>query len=287
MLTGYLASSRQYHRGMPSDPPEPFWGGFMLLIGPHLDRSKWVQAIRVVFIGGAAVAAGIAGKVHGVAAAIGVGVGALLLVLIACIETVRELYRSRLRDQDNDAAAAELVAVRSALRPIVESIADMHALQKVARRERAHNLAQRGAEALALVMQNGIPGFRSVVYRQDAAATVLSVSGWAGRPDRTPGEFRRGDARGDAAFAVIERREPAFVRDVEDDDEVAGLEGAYSGTRTGYRTFISAPIADRQRTYGMVTVDAPRPGDLLSSDQHLVMLVADLLAITFAMVHES
>lgn len=185
MLTGYLASSRQYHRGMPSDPPEPFWGGFMLLIGPHLDRSKWVQAIRVVFIGGAAVAAGIAGKVHGVAAAIGVGVGALLLVLIACIETVRELYRSRLRDQDNDAAAAELVAVRSALRPIVESIADMHALQKVARRERAHNLAQRGAEALALVMQNGIPGFRSVVYRQDAAATVLSVSGWAGRPDRT------------------------------------------------------------------------------------------------------
>jgi GAF domain-containing protein len=54
----------------------------------------------------------------------------------------------------------------------------------------------------------------------------------------------------------------------------------------GYRTFISAPIADRQRTYGMVAVDAPKPGDLLRSDQHLVMLVADLLAIAFASIHE-
>jgi hypothetical protein len=272
---------------MPTDPPEPLWGGFVLWIGPHLDRSKWVLAVRVASTAGAAVAVGIAGRVHGVAAAIWVGVGALLLALIAFIEIVRESYRSRLRDQDDDAAAAVLVAVRSALRPIVESIANMHSLYKVARHERANNLAQRGAEALALVMQNGIPGFRSVVYRQDAAATVLSLSGWAGRPERTPGEFRRGDARGDAAFAAIERREPVFVRDVEDDDEVVGLEGAYSGTRTAYRTFISAPIADKQGTYGMVTVDAPRPGDLLSSDQHLVMLVADLLAIAFAMVHES
>jgi GAF domain-containing protein len=271
---------------MPTDPPETFWGGFMLWIGPHLDRSKWVQAVRVVFIGGAAAATGIAGKVHGVAAGVWLGVGVLMLALTACIEILRESYRSRLRDQDNDTAAAELVAVRSALRPMVESISDMHSLQKAARRERAHNLAQKGADALALVMQNGIPGFRSVVYRHDAAVTVLSVSAWAGRPDRIPGEFRRGEARGDAAFAAIERREPVFVRDVEDDDEVAALGGAYSGTRVGYRTFIAAPVADRQRTYGMVTMDAPNPGDLLSSDQHLVMLIADLLAIAFASVYE-
>lgn len=67
---------------------------------------------------------------------------------------------------------------------------------------------------------------------------------------------------------------------------MATIDGAYHGTRIGYRTFISAPIADRQRTYGMLTVDAPNPGDLLKSETHLVMLVADLLAIAFASVRE-
>lgn len=271
---------------MASDADQPFLRGLMLLIGPYLDRSVWAHVIRVLLTVGVAVAAGIAGKVNGVAFGAWVAGGAVLVALLAAIEIIRESYRSYLREQDNDTAATELVAVRTALRPMVESIANMHTLPKATRRERALNLAQRGADALALVMKDGTPGFRSVVYRHDTAATVLTVSGWAGRPGRAPGEFSRGDPRGDAAFATVERRDAVFVRDVQDDHEVAGLEGAYSGTRTGYRTFIAAPVADTLRTYGMVTIDAPNPGDLLPSDQHLVMLVADLLAIAFALVHE-
>ncbi|MFV8316335.1 GAF domain-containing protein [Mycobacterium sp. 23] len=267
------------------DAPEPLWGGFVVWVGPQLDRGRWAHTVYVLPVAAAA-ATGLAGKTHGGACAAWFCAGLAMLATAAFLTIVRESYRSRLRVQDDDVAAAQIVALRDALRPIVEAIAGMHTLTTVARHERANSIAQRSADALALVMQNGIPGFRSVVYRQNDTEGVLQVLARAGRSQREPQEFRRGDDRGNAAFTTISRREPCFVRDVEDDQEVAVLDGAYSGTRIGYRTFIAAPIADRQRTYGMVTVDAPNPGDLLRSDQHLVMLVADLLAIAFSSVHE-
>ncbi|WP_197079935.1 GAF domain-containing protein [Mycobacterium haemophilum] len=270
----------------PTGGPQSFLGGFVVWIGPHLDRARWVQTVRALLPVGAASAIGIAGKFHGVAAGVWLGIGTVILATVALIDLVRESYRSLLRHRQEESAAAQIVALRDALSPIAESIADIHTLADAARHERANGIAQRSADALALVMQ-GIPGFRSVVYRQDNAMSALEVLARAGRSEREPQRFERGDKRGDAAFATVERREACFVRDVNDDEEVAGLEGAYSGTRTGYRTFIAAPIADRRRTYGMVTVDAPNPGDLLRSDQHLVMLVADLLAIAFASVHQS
>jgi hypothetical protein len=229
---------------MSTANPQSFWGGFVDWIGPHLDRSGWVRFAYLVQPVAVATAIGIASKVHGVAAWVWLGVGVGILGLTACVQVLRESYRAHLREQNDNAAAEQLVALRDALRPIVESIADIHTLPEDTRRERVNNIAQRSADALALVMQNGIPGFRSVVYRQDDAAGVLSVLARAGRSEREPHEFRRGDDRGNAAFTTIERREPCFVRDVSDDAEVAELEGAYSGTRTGYRTFISAPIAD-------------------------------------------
>lgn len=260
-----------------------FWGELLDVVGPVVDRSVWV---RVAHIAGPAIAAinfSVASNVDGAAAWIWTFAGAATLLAIVVVDAIGDQYRSALRQQGTTAAAAQLVALRDALRPIVEAIADMHTLAPRLREERVHSIAQRSAAALALIMHT-VPGFRSVVYRQqdDAGTEVMSVFARAGRSEREPHEFRRGDERGDAAFRTVEHREPCFVRDVNDHDEVANLDGAYSGTRVGYSTFISAPIADRQRTYGMVTVDAPKVGDLLRSDQHLVMLVADLLALALA-----
>ncbi|WP_082947650.1 GAF domain-containing protein [Mycobacterium sp. E2479] len=270
---------------MPAGAPESFLGGLIVWIGPHLERSRWVRTARYLLPVMAAAATGLSGQSHGAASVVWLGVGIALLALAATGEIFRDSYRSRLRQEQEEGAAGQIVALRDALSPIAEAIADMHTLTESARRERVNGIAQRSADALALVM-HGIPGFRSVVYRQDDPMNSLEVLARAGRSEREPQRFTRGDERGNAAFATVERREPCFVRDVNNDDEVAGLDGAYSGTRTGYRTFIAAPIADRQRTYGMVTVDAPNPGDLLRSDQHLVMLVADLLAIAFASIHQ-
>lgn len=264
-----------------ADSSGDFWSGLVDWAGPIVDRSPLVRIAHILAPVLAAAAFGVAGIVSGgVAWAWTIG-AVILLLAIAAGDVIGDRYRAGLREEDNNAAAAQLVALRDALRPIAEAIADIHTLAPRLRQERANGIAQRSADALALIMRT-VPGFRSVVYRQSPDENVLSVLARAGRSEREPHEFRRGDPRGDAAFSTVEQREPCFVRDVNDHEEVGELDGAYSGTRVGYSTFISAPIADGQKTYGMVTVDAPNVGDLLRSDQHLVMLVADLLAIAFA-----
>lgn len=260
---------------------ENFWAGLVDWAGPIVDRSPPVRLAHIVGPVVAAGAFGIAGIVEGTAAWLWTLGAVFVLLAIAAADVIGDRYRATLREEDNNAAAAQLVALRDALRPIAEAIADLHTLAPRLRRERANSIAQRSADALALIMRT-VPGFRSVIYEQSPDGVELSVLARAGRSEREPRGFRRGDDRGNAAFATIEQREPCFVRDVNDDVDIAALDGAYSGTRVGYSTFISAPIADGQKTYGMVTVDAPNAGDLLRSDQHLVMLVADLLAITFA-----
>ncbi|MBS9533051.1 GAF domain-containing protein [Mycobacterium sp. M1] len=260
-----------------------FWGGFVDWVGPHLDRALWVRVLYVLAPTIAATPVGLAGIVNGRGRSVCLILGGLVLLLMAVAEVVRQVYGKHLRESDDADAAARVVTLRDALRPIATAIADMQTSPKDKRRDRANEIAGRGAEALALVMAR-ISGLRSVVYREEGDA--LNVLECRGRSDRMPQPFRRGDPRGDAAFLSIERREPVFVHDVGNGDAVAAVDGAYHGSRAGYRTFISAPVADQQRTYGMLTVDAPNPGDLLKSDTYLVMLVADLLAIAFASVRE-
>jgi hypothetical protein len=253
-------------------------------LGPPLDRSIIWRSLGILLPGVAAAAFGIGANVHGRAVWWWNGAGIVLLVGYTILDWLRELYRGRVRLIGDTAAATLVVSLRDALRPIAEEIADMQTVLKDVRRARANGIARLCADALKLVMKD-VDNLRCVVYRMNSDGDVLGVLAWVGRSDTgPPREFRRGDQRGDAAFQTIEQREPCFVRDVNDQAEIAALSGVYQGTRSGYRTFISAPIVDNQHNYGMVTVDAPLPGDLLHADRHLVMLVADMLAIAFASV---
>lgn len=253
-------------------------------VGFRLDRSILWRFMGVLIPAVAGGAFGIGTNVHGHAVWWWDGAAIALLIAYTILDWLRELYRGRLRQISDNAAATLVVSLRDALRPIAEEIADMQPLLKPTRRERANGIARRCADALKLVMKD-VRQLRCVIYRMNGDGTVLEVLEWVGRSGASPPrEFRRGDARGDAAFHTIEQREPCFVRDVNDAAEIAALPGVYQGTRSGYRTFISAPIVDSGHSYGMVTVDAPEPGDLLLADKHLVMLVADMLAIAFASV---
>lgn len=260
-----------------------FWGGFVDWIGPYLHR--WILA-RVSYV--------LASPVSSVL--LGLGFFAeghwrvfwltwffVTLVVMTFAEVVRQSYSRHLQESEDMDEAARVVTLRDALRPLATDIADMQTLTLGRRRTRVDEIARRGAEALALIMVKRIDGFRSVAYRK-RGDDVVAVIESCGRSENPPQDFVRDTPRGEAAFMAIERRKPCFVRDVEDKNEVDTTIGAYYGTRIGYRTFISAPIADKQQAYGMLTIDAPNPGDLLKSDQYLVMLVADMLAIAFASV---
>jgi GAF domain-containing protein len=185
------------------------------------------------------------------------------------------------------------VSLREALRPIAKSIADMQTLMSEGdRRAKAETIAVQCADKLKLVMHE-VPNFRSVVYRRNEAGDTLSVVTFAGRSETlAPEDFSKDDPRGKAAFATLKCKAPIFVRDVTDADEVAKLNATlpgvvYEGPRAGYKTFIAAPVVVGQSEYGMITVDAAEPGDLLGSEKYLVQLFADMLAIAVASIRET
>lgn len=258
-----------------------FWDGIVDHVGPYIEQSPTLSGLYVVAPTLAAVPIGVASLVDGSARMWCLIGGGVALVAVTAAEVLRQVYSRHRQESAVTSAATAVVALRGSLRPMAKAIADMQPLPRDKRRDRVEDIAHRAVEALNLIMAH-ISGIRSVVYREEG--DTLRVVTHLGSREREPQDFERNTDRGDAAFETIARREPCFIRDVTDEDEVKAMPGAYSGTRSGYRTFISAPVFDNQNTYGMVTLDAPVPGDLLPTDKHLVMLVADMLAISFASV---
>lgn len=151
---------------MTHDSSPSFWGGFVDWVGPYLDRALWVRVLYVLAPTVAATPIGLAGVASGRSRAVCLILGGLALLLMALAEVVRQVYGKHLRESDDADAAARVVTLRDALRPIATAIADMQTSPKDKRRDGANGIAGRGAEALALVMAR-ITGLRSVVYRAD------------------------------------------------------------------------------------------------------------------------
>ncbi len=85
--------------------------------------------------------------------------------------------------------------------------------------------------------------------------------------------FTAGTVLGDDVLGLVERGEHRFVADVN-----ATPPPGWVGTEHEYRTFISASVGTEAARYGMLTVDAPVPGDLARSDIPFVRFLAGLLA---------
>ena len=89
--------------------------------------------------------------------------------------------------------------------------------------------------------------------------------------------FVSGDnGRGDAALTWLRSGAPKFVPDTDRE-----ADPAWKGSGRGYRTYISVPILIKDEALGMLTVDAPVPGDLDETDVPLVEVLAGILAVGF------
>ena len=165
------------------------------------------------------------------------------------------------------------VAMKDALQPVAELIADMPAKAKDQREAALLAVATQAVGALNLLLKD-VERLRAVVYGLDEAG--MTCLAYAGRGDR-PQPFLRGTERGDLAMQLVETGGDRF----EPDTRKASREG-YAGSGDDYQSYISASISTSELGFGMVTVDAPRAGDLVDTDRQIVLLVADLLAIAFA-----
>lgn len=256
-------------------------------LGPKLDASRVVSWLPVVSPA-LATALGLLGQALEDRGDWAYAGGSVAVVLVTgVLEFIRTRYRSQRRETELTDAGKLRVTLKDALQPIAEMLADMQRMTiKSARIRQADQVAQQSCSALTLLFAD-IDDVRVVVYKVDSSASprrMDAVQTNRARSGRSAQPFIAGNDRGDAAFAMLVSGEPCFVADVQDAAEVQNAVGAYSGTREGYRTFISAPIANDQDVYGMVNVDAPEPRVFVDTDKQLVALVADLLAIGYASI---
>lgn len=177
------------------------------------------------------------------------------------------------------------VTLKDALQPVAEMIADMELLSR--RPERVamlRNVATQAVGALNLIFAD-IERTRATVYRLTAQGDMECMS-YLGRGEGVqPQPFRRQTARGEQALAIVRAGQDVLITDIDDVETASDgrvVSPDYRGSRSGYKTFISCSITNKDKPYGMVTLDAPDAGDLSDTDKQLVGLMADLLAIAFA-----
>ena len=105
----------------------------------------------------------------------------------------------------------------------------------------------------------------------------LTSKTWKGRNRGPRGPYVEGTARGNAMLALLEGNQTKFVLDAEKEK----IEG-WSPTTAEYRTFIAVPVIAGLDKFGLLTLDAPEPGDLREDDELQMRLFAQLLATGLA-----
>lgn len=175
------------------------------------------------------------------------------------------------------------VTLKDALQPVVEMIADMAPMNRADRVATLPRVADKAVGALTKIAAH-VERARATVYRLNADGDMHYVS-YDGRGEGVqPQPFMRHTLRGERALEMVRNCLDLLVEDIDEHPPDAKKDAPppYAGSRSGYKTFISCSITVRSKSYGMVTVDAPNPGDLSANDMQLVGLVADLLGVAFA-----
>lgn len=94
-----------------------------------------------------------------------------------------------------------------------------------------------------------------------------------GRMDKPRSTFVAATEDGDDAIALVEANGHRFCKDTSKDPPPG-----WNNKEREYRTFISVAVAAADTAYGMITVDALKPGDLEERDVDLLTVMAGLFA---------
>lgn len=205
-----------------------------------------------------------------------VGCGLALILTAAAIQTIREVRRSRERAFEQTEAVRLRVAMKDALQPVTERIAGMPALKAKAREAQLQPVAVGAVGALALLLKD-VDRLRAVVYQIEPDGSAMTHLAYAGRGGHDPQPFTDDTSGGEDALALVRSGGHEFVPDLR-----RSPAHRPAAAQRGYQTYISASIAAGENAYGMLTVDAPHAGDLVDTDEEIVLVIADLLAIAFA-----
>ena len=257
--------------GLPTPPDEPERGRSWL----------WVVA-GFVFVVVSAVAASLTRSAKDSAFTVWVVIQIVATGLAWLIPEVRQALTSRKQAtaEQNEFEARVDTALRmnDALDPIMSLLGNLASERDQSVRN------QFRAQAIPLVLKTaadliGPDRSRANWFRLDEGPpkqlTPVEHAGRAGSPSTV---FEEGTPAGDAAIGMVLQDEDRLCEDI-----AADPPPGWDATKArDYRTFISVSVIASDTAYGMLTLDAPEPGDLTRDDMRLLRFMAGALAIALA-----
>lgn len=251
---------------IPGNPLLASWNWFAYQCSQFAPLTPVITSIGGV-VGGAILAAPNAGM-QGILW--GIGVAGL-----TALPTAGNVYWDRKNDAAEDVTAARERVMDEAIPPLLEEACRLSTATKADRTRTRKEAALLVTKDL-ITAYSGVAGVRAVVYEISADAKRMTVLAKSGRSQQ-PKPFIRGTARGDRAFAVL-----SMTENFSFEADISSAPDSWGGTGKGYVTYISAPIRVGNSGYGLLTLDAPRVGDLDSRDGSTVSLLAAALSIYFS-----
>jgi putative methionine-R-sulfoxide reductase with GAF domain len=217
----------------------------------------------------------------GVPAVVWLVVGAVVLVLGGIAIGLARDYRNRARVIDAEDARAELrVAMKDALQPLLRLVSRVAGGTPERRADRLLAVAESASLTLAKLLMAHVDRARAAVYAMEPDGRALRVLAYGGRGEQ-PGDFVQHGSEADQAIERVRSGRTLVVHD----RRVDAPPGT-SPSSSEWKSFIAVPIVSGDGyAYGMVVVDSPAPDSFLDTETHIVTVVAEILAIGFALAY--
>jgi putative methionine-R-sulfoxide reductase with GAF domain len=209
---------------------------------------------------------------------VGWSIGLIALWICLQIAVKRDAKKNERANADD---VAELrVAMKDGLLPLIRLISRMPDMSMVERSGHLKTASESAVWALARLLMAHVDRARANIYLMEPDESALRLLAYGGRGE-APGEFIRGGDASDAALARVKAGEPLIVGDWREDPPPG-----FSKPASEWSSFVSVPIVGGDRyAYGMISVDSPTAHSFVDTDRHIVTVVAELLAIAFALAY--
>jgi len=245
----------------------------------------WGGALVAAACAGAAFVAQVqAGEHLSAWTSMSIKVGGTAATVIALLLPARQTWLEvRAREDAQELAKQAVTNYQLALRSVLLPLTDIFDRIITAPHEAGQTEAKGAAKQAvvnSVVQFTDVPRARSCYfdYEHHGEERKLVCRIYAGRDAKPRTEFSSSDPAHLEVFKLLENRQSVRKENIAlDDPSQFALDRHYT-----YQTYISVPVATSAEIFGLLTLDALHPGELLPQHEKEMLLLAQLLGIALA-----